>query len=454
MDLSLPFALFCLGIFVGLLIGWAVFRLQRQDILLRGRAEAEKDVRALEERVALRDEQLRERDRVAEEKSRLIQEVQVRLSESFKALSADALQSNNRAFLDLANVLLQRFQEGAESDLEARQKAIDEMLGPVRDSLTRVDGNLGRMEKERAEAFGSLRQQIEGLHTMQQQLRTETSRLVDALRSPAVRGRWGEVQLRRVVELAGMVEHCDFEQQASVATEEGTLRPDLIVRLPAERTIVVDSKVSLRAYLEALEATSEEARQAKLREHAAQVRAHLTRLAGKAYWRQFPETPEFVVAFLPGETFFSAALEQDPELIEFGASQRVILATPTTLIALLKAVAYGWQQQKLAENAREISELGRTLYDRVRVFASYFDDLRRHLTRTVESYNRAAGSLETRVLTGARRFQELGAGTSEEIGGAEAVDVAARRLQSPDIEPSGEAKPRVIGAGGAGFLQE
>jgi DNA recombination protein RmuC len=452
MEQAISFALLLAGVVAGLLVGWFLFGQQRREILLIKEEQvrnltSERD-KAAEEAIRLRDEnaklresnahlttQLEESSKAAEEKLRLLQDAQGRLADSFKALSSDALHANNRAFLDLAREMLEKYQQGAKSDLEARQKAIDELLRPVQVSLSRVDQTIAELEKARIADFGGLRQQLESLQTTQQQLRSETSRLVHALQAPAVRGRWGEVQLRRVVELAGMVEHCDFEQQASVSTEEGVLRPDLVVHLPGQRMIVVDSKVSLRAYLEALEAPDEATRKERLRDHATQVRSHLSRLAGKSYWKQFADTPEFVVAFLPGETFFSAALEQDPELIEFGASNRVILATPTTLIALLKAVAYGWQHQKLAENAEQIRRLGQTLYERIRTFVNHFSDIRRGLSRTVDSYNKAAASLETRVLSGARRFVELGSASGDEIEAPEGVDAAPREVLSAGEEP-------------------
>jgi len=359
------------------------------------------------------------------------------LQNAFKALAADALKSNNTSFLQIAQETLKRFQSEAKGDLEARQKAVADLVAPVRDSLNKVDAQIQQIEVARGEAYGDLKAQVQSLITTQKELQSQTGNLVRALRTPNVRGRWGEIQLRRVVEIAGMLSYCDFSEQETVTTDSGRIRPDLVVKLPGGKHVVVDAKTPLQAFLDAFETTDEEARRTCLANHARQVRDHINTLAGKKYWEQFETTPEFVVMFLPGETFFSAALEQDTGLIEHGVLNRVIPASPTTLIALLKAINYGWNQEKLARNAQEISALGKELHERLRKLAGHITGVGTNLDRAVEAYNQAVGSLETRVLVSARKFAELGASVAEEIPPLEPIETTSRALSFEwDEEPT------------------
>ena len=421
-----------LGFLAGLALGGAaVWVLARsREALALAQLAATKDAERAEVQacVATLQTELAHERNSAQEKLALLDDAQRKLSEAFQALSAEALRRNNTSFLELANVSLEKFQESAKGDLEKRQMAITELVKPVRESLDKVDAKIQEIEKTRAGAYEALTVQVRTMMEAQGQLRMETGNLVAALRSPVVRGRWGEVQLRRVVEMAGMLSHCDFLEQASVTTETGRLRPDLVVNLPGGRQIVVDAKAPLAAYLEAMEARDEPARMAKLEVHATQIRAHIDALTRKAYWEQFAQAPEFVVLFLPGESFFSAALERDPALIEYGTERKVILATPTTLISLLKAVFYGWRQQHLAENAEEIASLGRELYKRLSDMSGHMEKMGRSLNGAVEHFNKLAATTESRVLVTARKFRDL---EPAQPGGE--LETVARQLQAPEM---------------------
>ncbi|UEM02954.1 DNA recombination protein RmuC [Skermanella rosea] len=425
----------------GRLAAEADFALRQNDDLRADLAERDRALSALRGelgRAQTGHAQLQtrlEQERLASaEKIALLERAEAKLSDAFKALSAEALRSNNQSFLDLARTTLERFQESARGDLEQRQAAISDLVAPVRQSLEKMDGQIQTLEKERIGAYEGLKQQVLSLLDSQRELRGETANLVRALRSPVARGRWGEIQLKRVVEMAGMVDHCDFFEQQTVTGDQGNkLRPDMVVKLPGNKTIVVDAKAPVEAYLDATGSSEDAGRRDALVRHARHVREHMKQLGGKAYWDQFAASPEFVVLFLPGENFFSAALEHDPGLIEAGIDNGVILATPTTLIALLRAVAYGWRQEHLARNAREISDLGAELYKRLGDLGGHMDRLGSQLGKAVDCYNGAVGTLETRVLVSARRFRDLHvAPNNAELPELQPLDQAPRSLQAQE----------------------
>jgi DNA recombination protein RmuC len=386
-----------LGVFAGLLIGAGLVYIWLQRQLSEKR-----------QRLAALEAQYASEEKSAEEKFALLEQARDQLKESFQALSSEALSKNNESFLNLAKTTLEKYQEGAKGDLDKRQEAINKTVEPVGIALKTFNERVEKIEERRTQTDASLKQQLQQLAESQVQLSKTTGSLVQALRAPQVRGQWGEMQLRRTVEMAGMINYCDFEEQASVETSDGQRqRPDMIIRLPNERVVVVDSKVPLAAYLDALQSEDPDHQKERMVAHARHIRDHIKGLSAKSYWTQFDNAPEFVVLFIPNETIFSAALEQDPELIELGVLNKVILATPTTLIALLKAIAYGWQQEAIAREAKDIAALGKELYERVSVVTGHFTKLGKSLDQSVGCYNKAVSSLESRLLVTAKKFEAL-----------------------------------------------
>ncbi len=376
---------------------------------------------------------LHEQEKSFAEKAKTLTEAEQKLTDVFKSLSSEALRANNASFLELAKENLSKHQSEAKTDLEARQKAIDALVNPLLKSLERVDQTTQNLEKERLTAYTNLLKEVQTLQSTGLKLQTETGHLVNALKAPQVRGRWGEMTLQRVAELAGMVEHCDFYQQEQKNSDDGALRPDMIVRLPGGKSIVVDAKTPLAAYIQALEATSEDDRTRFLQDHARQLQTHIRQLGQKNYWEQFEATPDFVVMFIPGESFLHAALQQNPGLIEEGIQKSVFLASPTTLITLLKSVSFGWRQEQLTQNAAEICAHGKDLYERLASLAKHFDDLGRALKNSSTAYNNAVGALELRVLPQARKFEGLGIKPKDGIPHLKLLDVPVRDLQAPEL---------------------
>ncbi len=437
---------FVIGLLTGAVAVWFAYR-TRQAHSATGiaaleqrldRAEAER--RALAESLATSQQELarvstsldHER-RSLEEKVAVLEHARQELTTSFKALSSDALADNNQRFLELARSTLERYQTQAKDDFKGRTETVEQLVKPIRESLEKVDGQLRQVEQGRRQAYGALTEQVRLLAESQERLRGETGNLVTALRTPSVRGRWGEMQLRRVVETAGMLAHCDFEEQTTVHADGQVLRPDLVVRLPGGKNVVVDAKAPLAAYLEAVETDDPDTQTARLRDHARQLGDHVAKLSAKAYWEQFDASPDFVILFLPGEPMFSEALRHDPGLIEAAARQRVFIATPITLISLLRAVAYGWQQETVAEGAREVSRLGRELHDRLATMAEHLSKLGRSIDSTVQTYNNAMGSLERRVLVSARRLAEHGAVGAKELPELPRLERSVQRLQATEF---------------------
>ena len=400
------------GLLLGAVITWAVMRRRQQ------RLEAT----------------IKSQEALQSERDVAFEAAKSQLTSAFNELANQSLRSNSENFLRLAEQNLGTQQEKAKRELGEREKAIEDLVKPIRDALQASQKQISELEKARSEAYGGIKSQLEAMQLSQKSLTQETQNLVKALRRPEVRGRWGEITLRRLVELAGMVEHCDFQEQVHSVGEDQVIRPDMIVRMPDNRELVVDVKTPLDAYLEAVEAQDDAQRQLGLQRHARNIREHVRTLAGKAYWAQFTASPEFVILFIPGDQFLSAALNEDPELIEYALSHQIILATPTSFVALLKAVAYGWRQLALADNAQEIRVLAEDLYGRLATFVSHMNRVGRQLASSVENYNRAVGSLERKVLPGARKFVELGIHTKKELESVETLDPVPRTM----IESAGD----------------
>jgi DNA recombination protein RmuC len=369
-----------------------------------------------------------------EEEKKNLDEARKNLKDSFAALSKDALYSNNEMFLKLAKSSLEKVVTEAQGHLEKKEESISGMVKPIQETLKRYEVQTRQMEENRQKAYGTLEEQLRALLESNHNLKQETGHLVSALKKPQVRGRWGEMTLKRVAELAGMVEHCDFSEQTHINTEEGALRPDMLVNLPDGRCIVIDSKVPLQAYLESLEAQTEEKKDSYLKQHCQHVMTHIRQLSKKAYWDQFENTPDFVVMFIPGESFLSVAVEYKKNLIEEAIHQNVIVSSPTTLIALLRAVAYGWRQEKLAQNAKEISRLGAELYERIAKFVEHYGKVGKALERATDSFNQSVGSLESRVLVSVRKFKEMGVSSKSNVDIVEQIEKIPKLLDQESVE--------------------
>jgi DNA recombination protein RmuC len=405
-------ALLC-GVVLGTLIAWLVARSRR----LR-----------LQQALRLLETQVKDQDALQRERDSAFDAATSRLATAFSDLANQSLRSNSENFLRLAEQNLSAHQEKAKRELGDRERAVENLVKPIRDALSQSQQQIAELEKARSEAYGGIRSQLEMMQRDQKSLAQETQNLVNALRRPQVRGRWGEITLRRLVELAGMVEHCDFQEQVQGTGDDKIIRPDMIVRMPDRRELVVDVKTPLDAYLEAVESKDDVQHKLGMERHARNVREHIRKLASKSYWEQFSNSPDFVILFIPGDQFLSAALDEDPELIESALSQRIILATPTSFVALLKAVAYGWRQLALAENAEEIRGLAEDLYGRLCVFVAHLNKVGRQLASSVDSYNRAVGSLERKVLPGARKFTELGIHPGKELESLEPLESLPRTM--------------------------
>jgi len=394
------------GLVLGALIAWIILRRRSQQL----------------------QAQVKNQDAIQREREVAFEAANAQLTRAFTDLANQSLKSNSETFLQLAEQNLGTQQEKAKRELSEREKAVENLVKPIREALDASQKQIADLEKSRSEAYGSIRTQLEEMQSSQKSLKQETQNLVNALRRPEVRGRWGEITLRRLVELAGMVEHCDFQEQVHSVGEGQIIRPDMVVRMPDRRVLVVDVKTPLDAYLEAAEAENDAQRKLGLERHAKNVHAHIRMLASKSYWDQFDESPEFVILFIPGDQFLSAALNEKPDLIEFALSKQIILATPTSLVALLKAVAYGWRQLALADNAREIRVLAEDLYGRLGSFVGHMNRMGRQLASSVENYNKAVGSFERSVLPGARKFVELGVHEKKPIEKLETLDPVPRTM--------------------------
>ena len=417
------------GLLVGALISWLVFRSKQKH---------------LQENINLLEVSVKDQDKLQQERDSAFDAARDKLAVEFSEMANQSLKANSETFLRLAEQNLGVQQERAKRELGDREQAVENLVKPIRDALQQSQKQISDLEKARSEAYGGIKSQLEAMQISQQSLTQETQNLVKALRRPEVRGRWGEITLRRLVELAGMVEHCDFQEQVHTTTDDKIIRPDMIVRMPDQRELVVDVKTPLDAYLQAVEANDDAQRKLGLERHARNVREHIRKLASKTYWEQFSNSPEFVILFIPGDQFLSAALGEDPDLIEYALANQIILATPTSFVALLKAVAYGWRQLALAGNAEEIRKLAEDLYGRLTAFVGHMNKVGKQLASSVENYNRAVGSLERKVLPGARKFVELGIRPKKELDQLEPLESLPRTMVEPGNDSDDDGGDKLL----------